>query len=208
MGLGIVAAIDGAHATGIQFETADQIGRGSFAFHQAAAARLHFADEALPLFAHHIGAAFQRPQVIRADGVPFGDILDGAPEAFVTVESLVVDDQGSVPPFGSQHSNAVGRSRIDCVGLLQEQRSRCQLRQGPELHQDVGVEGGVLEGLGLVAEAGAQHPDQTGEGAAHVQNLQTEKPHTELPHLAGLAGVILGEGMVSHLAEDQIEFRY
>jgi hypothetical protein len=57
MGLGVVASIEGAHPLGIELEATHEVGDGPFAFHQAAAARFHLANEAAALLAHLIGTA-------------------------------------------------------------------------------------------------------------------------------------------------------
>jgi hypothetical protein len=63
MGTGIMASVDGSHPRTVEFETAHQIGGGSFAFHQAATARLHLPCESITLLAHDVGTAFEREKI-------------------------------------------------------------------------------------------------------------------------------------------------
>ena len=63
MAAGVVAPVDRAHALAIELKATDQIGGGSLAFHQAAAARFHLADEAVGRFPHHVGATLEQAQV-------------------------------------------------------------------------------------------------------------------------------------------------
>ena len=82
-----------------------------------------------------------------------------------------MDHQAVAALLHPQHPDAVGPARIHRIALLQQQGAWLQLGQGPELHQDVGEEGRVLEGLVLVAEAGAQLAQQAGGGAGHGRIL-------------------------------------
>ena len=63
MAAGVVAPVDRAHALAIELEAAYQVGRGTLAFHQAAAARFHLADEAVGRFLHHVSATLEQAQV-------------------------------------------------------------------------------------------------------------------------------------------------
>ena len=171
MAAGVVAPVDRAHALAIELEAAHQVGGCTLAFHQAAATRFHLADEAVAGFFHDISAALEQAQVLWADLLAPLGVLHRAPEAFPLFNGLVVDHQAVAALLHPQHPDPVGAAWIKRVALLQQQGAWGQLGQGPELHQDVGEEGWVFEGLMLVAETGAQLAQQAGGGAGHGRIL-------------------------------------
>ena len=211
---GIVAAIDRAHAPIRELEAAHQIGKGPLALHQATAAGLHLTAETSGGLVHHVGTTLQGAQILGADGRALACIVHRTPEALIVVQSLVVNDQPVTLGFRPQHADAVGSGWVDGVRLLQQQRARIQLRQRPELHQDVGVERRVFEGLLLVAEAAAELAQQTGERRGHRRKRvradpmgaadpyrqasasETQQPDAEIGHLSRHVRLVDHERMV------------
>lgn len=125
-------------------------------------------------------------------------VVNGAPKALVVGQGLVVDDQLaavlSVLALSPQDPDPIGSCWIDGVALLKQEGTRLQLRHRPKLHQDVGVEGRVVKGLLLVAEARTEHLHQPTKGAAHGAQLQLgatllagalkpQEPEAECGHL-------------------------
>ena len=96
------------------------------------------------------------------------------------METALVDDQlvAVLPVLAlrPQHPDPIGSGRIDGVALLQQEGPRLQLRHRPKLHQDVGVERWVIEGLLLVAETSAQLAQQASEGGRHRRDGEWPDP--------------------------------
>jgi hypothetical protein len=67
----------------------------------------------------------------------------------------------------------------------------------------VGVEGRIVKGLGLVAEAAAQHPDEAFDRWGHRGNLEVQEPEAERRHLPGHRWSAHEEGMLPQLIDDQ-----
>ena len=175
MGLRIVARVDRAHPVLIELQAAHQVGDVALAFHQAAAARLHFSHKATTLFTHQIGTPVQGAKIAGLDPLTQLGVLHRSPEAPVIGQGLVMDDQAVSVPLRAQHSDAIGGCRVDGVALFEQQGTGLQLGEGPQLHQDVGVERRIFKGLLLVAEAPAQEAHQPAQGCVHDGDLMEKR---------------------------------